>query len=88
MSNQGIISAQPIRGEPGETVMLLLKLYSAPMPQEQRKIMAEELTEALRILTGEPAEQIYIQFSPYHSDHMALGGKLLQETEPCLFHRA
>jgi phenylpyruvate tautomerase PptA (4-oxalocrotonate tautomerase family) len=67
--------------------MLLLKLYSPLMPLEQRKIMVEELTELLCTLTGESPEQVCIQFSPYSTDNVALGGKLLQESEPCLYYR-
>lgn len=66
-------------------MMLLLRFHSPPLPFEQRKIMAEELTGTLVDLTGEPSPQIMIQFLPYSLDNLAVGGKLLHDTEGPLY---
>ena len=58
---------------------------SAPeLSFEQRKIMARELTEAISdVLQLNPhqTEALQVQFCSYRMDAMAVGGRLLSETE-------
>ena len=55
---------------------------------EQKKIMADELTGTLsRILelADDQQERLLIQFLTYHPDSLAVGGRLISETETPLY---
>lgn len=61
-----------------------LRIYTPDISFEQKKIMAAELTDALaaafRIALVD-RESISIQFIPYRLENVALGGRLISETE-------
>ena len=64
--------------------MPYLRIHAPELSFEQKKIMAAELTDAiLTILERPPEARDYatIQFIPYRLENMAVGGRLLSETE-------
>jgi hypothetical protein len=64
--------------------MLCLRIHAPDFPFEQKKIMAAELTDAVASSLGLPPEarqHLAIEFIPYRLENMAVGGRLLSETE-------
>lgn len=66
-----------------------LRIFAPEFSLEQRKIMAAELTEAIAQalqLEQEQREEIRIHFCLCHWDNIAVGGRLLSETEEHYYH--
>jgi hypothetical protein len=68
--------------------MLHLKIHAPAFSFEQKKIMAQELTDAVlqaMALPESERERILLQFIPYQPSDVALGDRLVSETEepPC-----
>lgn len=69
--------------------MPYLKLYAPEFSFEQKKIMAAELTDCIVTALALPQtarDQVTIQFMPYRLENMAIGGRLLSETEAPDYH--
>lgn len=68
--------------------MPYLRIHSPEVSFEQRKIMATELTDAIITalqLTNHTREEVTIHFIPYRLENMAVGGRLLCETEAPIY---
>lgn len=66
-----------------------LRIYAPEFSLEQRKIMAAELTDAIAValnLDMSRRSTIRIHFCLCRLDSLAIGGRLLSETEECYYH--
>lgn len=66
-----------------------LRIYAPECSLEQRKIMAAELTDAIATtlqLNEAHRQSIQIHFSSCHLDSVAVGGRLLSETQEPYYH--
>jgi phenylpyruvate tautomerase PptA (4-oxalocrotonate tautomerase family) len=66
-----------------------LRIYAPKCSLEQRKIMAAELTEAIAVslqLDNRQRQSIQIHFNHCHLDAVAVGGRLLSETQEPYYH--
>lgn len=69
--------------------MPYLKIYAPDFSFEQKKIMAAELTDCIALALDLPEaerDRITIHFLPYRLENMAIGGRLLSETEEPDYH--
>ena len=62
--------------------MPILHLHNAgPLTLEQRRRLAQDLTEVVHQVTGKPHGSVYVRLDEVPREHFAVGGSLLSDRD-------
>jgi 4-oxalocrotonate tautomerase len=62
--------------------MPVIHVHNAgPLDLEQRRVLAERLTQVIHEVTGKPHASVYTRIDEVPRDHFAVGGRLLADRD-------